>query len=58
MNWQPVTHNDQAAVPASRTPLPFVLDEVDRAQAIAARYYIQQHVQHLNARASTKEPAR
>lgn len=58
MKWQPVTHNDQADVPAPCAPLPFELDEADRAQAIAARYYIQQHVQHLNARASTKEQTR
>lgn len=58
MNWQPVTHNDQADVPAPCAPLAFELDEADRAQAIAARYYIQQHVQHLNARASTKERTR
>lgn len=58
MIWHPVTHSDHSDVPAPCAPLAFELDEADRAQAIAARYYIQQHVQHLNARASTKEPSR
>ena len=49
MNWQPVTHSDHSDAPALHAPLPFELDEADRAQAIAARYYIQQHVQRLNA---------
>lgn len=58
MNWQPVTHSDHSDVPALNAPLPFELDEADRGQAIAARYYIQQHVQHLNARDAHKEQTR
>lgn len=58
MTWQPVTHSDHSDVPAQSAPLPFELDEADRAQAIAARYYIQQHVRHLNEQDAHKEQTR
>jgi len=57
VNWQPVTHSDHSDVPAQNA-LPFELGEADRAQAIAARYYIQQHVRHLNALDAHKEQTR
>lgn len=58
MNWQPVTHNDQADVRDAPAAIPFELDEVDHARAAAARYYLQQHVQNLNQRAERQEQTR
>lgn len=55
MTWQPVTHNDQTDATGSAAGLPFFLSEADRANALAARYYIQQHVRHVNARDTHKE---
>lgn len=55
MNWQTVTHNDQADVRDAPAAIPFDLDEVDQARAAAARYYLQQHVQNLNQRAKRQE---
>lgn len=53
--WQPITHADQHDVPAD-LGLRFELSEDDVAKAAAARYYIEQHRQRLNARAAhTKE---
>lgn len=58
MNWQPVTHSDHSDVPTQSAAVPFELDDADRAQAIAARYHLQQHVQRLNARDAHKDRAR
>jgi hypothetical protein len=55
MNWQPVTHNDQADVRNAPAAIPFELNDLDRAHAAAARYYLQQHVQNLNQRAKRQE---
>lgn len=55
--WQPLTEADTNPH-AQYLALPFVLTDAERAQAIAARYYIQQHVRQLNERASTKEKKR
>lgn len=57
-DWQPAADSDQADVLPQHRPLPFELDEVDRARAAAARHYIEQHRQKLNERNSRKEPTR
>ena len=58
MNWQPVTHNDQADVRDASAAIPFELNDLDRAHAAAARYYLQQHVKNLNQRAKRQEQTR
>lgn len=58
VKWSPITDSDQADVPADNRPLPFELDEVDRAHAAAARHYLEQHRQKLNERNPRKELTR
>lgn len=55
MTWQPVTHSDQTDTHGQAGGLPFTLSDADRANAAAARYYIQQHVRHVNTQDAAME---
>lgn len=57
MTWQPVTHSDQTDTHGQTAGLSFTLSDADRANAATARYYIQQHVRHVNTQDAPQEEA-